>query len=148
MDLKKMSGEELYRAIESKLGCLLTIKEHSSTAVMVGELLSRLEELEKENKMWREKVTDLEHDANEFPTTAEFSNLQDDYEELQKKFGELEKQVEGLKCCGNCIEYFIIAGSFYPICNCEKNKRVDINPYNKCDHWRYDTITADERRMK
>ena len=42
----------------------------------------------KELLYWKQRVTDLESDSYKFPTIAEFSNLQDDYERLAK---EIEK---------------------------------------------------------
>lgn len=50
-------------------------------------LLSDHEQAMKEKE---ERIADLEHDANEFPTMAEFSNMQDDFEEAKRQIAALQ----------------------------------------------------------
>ena len=43
-----------------------------------------------------QRIVDLEHDANNFPTMSEFSNLQDDYEASQAALSAARKEIEEL----------------------------------------------------
>ena len=43
------------------------------------------------------RIADLEHDANEFPTMAEFSNLQDNHEDAKKQIAALTAERDKLQ---------------------------------------------------
>ncbi len=57
---------------------------------------ARVKAEERIKELWQ-TVTDLEEDALRFPTLAEFSNLQDDYEKIQQQNATLAKQVEEME---------------------------------------------------
>ena len=102
-----------FSALSDKVKCLtvdyglLKVDNHfnktylESAEIMIAKLEAKVKELEGKDLYWRERVTELEHNENKFPTMAEFSNLQDDYESLKKQNAELKRQMEELRCFGN-----------------------------------------------
>jgi predicted nuclease with TOPRIM domain len=153
--MENLSNEELVKLHDSNIVAGLTIHSFKAAANTRKELLSRLtrlEEVEKENKelkekdlYWRKRVTELEENENRFPTLAEFSNLQDDYEQTSKENDELRKQVENLKCCGNCINYIYDMEEDHHYCN--KNIFHGKRHAGICsNNWQSDTMTREERK--
>ena len=115
-ELRELARQAIFSrfsALSDKVKCLtvdyglLKVDNHfnktylESAEILIAKLEAKVKELERKDLYWRERVTELEHNENKFPTMAEFSNLQDDYESLKKQNAELKRQMEELRCFGN-----------------------------------------------
>ena len=49
---------------------------------------------------------------------------------------EAVKMNNDLKCCGNCVDSYN---------SCPQMKEQDLLPFNSCEHWQWDNMTAAER---
>ena len=66
-------------------------------------------------------------------------------EEVEKENTELRKQVENLKCCGNCINYIYDMEEDHHYCN--KNIFHGKRHAGICsNNWQSDTMTREERK--
>lgn len=99
--LNRLDELEIYvQQLRGALGYSVTgdIKENPEIVNGIADALEKEnKELKEKDLYWRKRVTELEENENRFPTLAEFSNLQDDYEQTSKENVELRKQVENLK---------------------------------------------------
>ena len=117
--------------------------------------LNRLDEVEKENK----RLSDREGNAKVnliFPTeTSPFRQVNlkivdygvsdNIYICESQEVEQLRKQVENLKCCGNCINYIYDMEEDHHYCNkniCHGKRHAGICSNN----WQSDTMTREERK--
>ena len=49
---------------------------------------------------------------------------------------EIIKMNNDLQCCGNCVALYS---------SCPQMKEQDLLPFNSCEHWQWDNLTAEER---
>lgn len=85
MNLKDMSVEELIEIRDSET----FVQNFTLASEYTAELLRRFGELEERRDFWIEKATLLNTKNGG----------------LEKQIAALQKQVEELRCCGNCVYY-------------------------------------------
>jgi predicted nuclease with TOPRIM domain len=128
-----------------------SMKNHETSYKTIDRLTNRLEEVEKENKELKEGLFEKfsqYYEVNEYFPDNGFDNPLDFYiHETWKrkpKVAELSKQVEDLKCCGNCKHYKL----FYRGADgeCLETKKDCLFPceYHQC--WQSDTMTREDRK--
>ena len=120
-ELKEMSLKELLALYLEKILCN-NITRAKEVELKILTLFSTLEE----------KVKELEETYN---TVVEQRNMEEKkVEELWKENTALKKQVEGLKCCGNCK---LLGGKDCP------EKLFNYHSYFPC--WQSDSMTKENR---
>ncbi|OPY83171.1 MAG: hypothetical protein A4E71_02926 [Smithella sp. PtaU1.Bin162] len=106
--MQKMTNEELLKYFDTCVACPISKEDCKKECGIQAELLRRLnerDELEKENEVLREQ---------------NFT--------MNKTISEARKEVESLKCCGNCSQKFLHKGN------------------NWCRDWQSDNLTREERK--
>lgn len=110
------------------------------------------------------RFTDKDAEQNYFAPAIEYAKhditIISRFAELEKKYendtgdliakvasrdamiDELEKEVENLKCCGNCCNYHFEKESH---CYVNGNYDYDKSPSDYCDNWQSDNLTRKER---
>ena len=112
--------------------------------------LKRLEEVEKENKelkAWKESMLSIEATWDK-QKVAELLGIglgESIVENIEPKIIGLRKQVENLKCCGNCLNYIYDMEEDHHYCN--KNIFNGKRHAGICsNNWQSDTMTREERK--
>jgi hypothetical protein len=129
-----------------------SMKNHETSYKTIDRLTNRLEEVEKENKELKEglfeKFSEC-YEVNKWTPESGFDSQLDFYiHESWKRepvVDKLRKQVEDLKCCGNCINYIYDMEEDHHYCN--KNIFHGKRHAGICsNNWQSDTMTSEERK--
>ena len=105
--------------------------------IMATQLISYYGD-KKENKMNSEHGIDFlrrEERLKKLATCHEGHDTRHSYSRLDEIKRLLDK-VESHQCCGNCVDSYN---------SCPQMKEQDLLPFNSCEHWQWDNMTAAER---
>ena len=129
MNIKEMSLEELIARVKYTSNKVDTVNEYN-------EILSRFSALEA-------KVKELEGERHTLVQDYGLLKIDNDFNKTylnsaEELIAELQKQVEDLKCCGNC-------GHYTTYCTIGANGMN--TRWNDCckTHWQSDNLTKQER---
>ena len=139
MNIEEMSLEELSQRVFVSLSSWGIEGTNAFNELLrrFTDLQVKVQELEKENLRleYRDSISGYWEATTKslIKLTVEYHNHNID----------LQQQMEDLKCCGNCINYFCKEEVYF--CSVYKNSIPHPRPNHYCPNWQSDNLTQEQR---